>query len=144
MNFLLVETGSINTHCVMPFACFGGFAKPWHPKPDACFLTKTTVPSGPGAGGPSLPLSLPAVPSRAGPTRALARACAMRTCAFFFFFFLTLAAADRGAGASAQACCSVRRQAARTKGGRKRFTGQRAPHLIQRTFSPGIMWYRRH
>lgn len=35
-------------YCVMPFACFGGSAKPRHPKQHACFLTKTTVPSEPG------------------------------------------------------------------------------------------------
>lgn len=63
---------------------------------------------------------------------------------FFFFFFLTPAAADRGAGASAQACCSVGRQTARTKGGGKRFTSQGAPHPAQRTFSPRIVWCPRH
>lgn len=60
------------------------------PKTRACFLTKTTVPSGPGTGGPSLPLALPATPSPAGPPRPVACACAMTTCAFPFFFFLPL------------------------------------------------------
>lgn len=56
----------------------------------------------------------------------------------------TLAPAEPCAGASAQACCSVRRQAARTKGGGKRCTGQRASYPIERPFSPGIVWHRRH
>lgn len=126
----------------MPFACLGKSAKPWHPKPDACFLAKTTVPSGPGAGGPSLPLLAPGWPfpgwSGAGSSSRL------RNENVRYFFFLTPAAADRGAGASAQACCSVGRQTARTKGGGKRFTSQGAPHPAQRTFSPRIVWCPRH
>lgn len=143
VNFLLVAAGSINTHCVMPFACFGGSAKPWHPKQDVCFFTKTTVPSGPGAGGAITSPLAPGCPfpgwPGAGPGLGLRsdyvrppKPAPPRP---------TLVAAERGAGASAQPCCSVRRLAARDKG-----RAAEAASLVRELsagLALGIVWRRR-
>lgn len=120
-------------YCVMPFACFGGSAKPRHPKQHACFLTKTTVPSEPGWWTITSPLA-PSFSRTGLPGAGLGprlRSDDVRGPPPP----PPPASAERGAGASTRACCSVRRQTARTKGDRKRFTGRGASYPIQRTLA---------
>lgn len=118
------------------FAYFGGSGKPRNLKQNVGFLTKTTVPSWPGAGGPSLPLWLPAAPARASPESALARACAMAS-AYFLVWRLRSVALGLAASRVLQ---STEQGVGQRAGGRDRVTGQGASCPAQSTVGPGVVW----